>query len=132
KEIESADVSGQLIFLGTGTSVGVPVVGCGCPVCKSSNPRNKRLRCSLVLGLPAGNLLIDTTPDLRTQLLREGLGIIHSTLYTPDHADHVFGLDDLRPFTYYLGHPMPGYSEAQVEARIRQSFDSAFAHESKN
>jgi len=132
KSIVSADVSGELIFLGTGTSVGVPVVGCGCHVCTSTDPRNKRYRCSLVLGLPGGNLLVDTTPDLRSQLLREGIGIIHSTLYTHDHADHVFGLDDLRLFPYYLGHAMPVYCEAQVEARIRKSFDYAFLHEAKS
>jgi phosphoribosyl 1,2-cyclic phosphate phosphodiesterase len=131
KQIVSADVSGQLVFLGTGTSVGVPVIGCGCPVCTSTDPRNKRFRCSLVLGLPEGNLLVDTTPDMRTQLLREGIGIIHSTLYTHDHADHVFGLDDLRLFPYYLGHAMPIYCEAQVEARIRKSFDYAFLSEAK-
>jgi phosphoribosyl 1,2-cyclic phosphate phosphodiesterase len=119
------------VFLGTGTSVGVPVIGCGCPVCTSTDPRNKRFRCSLVLGLPEGNLLVDTTPDLRSQLLREGIGIIHSTLYTHDHADHVFGLDDLRLFPYYLGHAMPIYCEAQVEARIRKSFDYAFLSEAK-
>lgn len=117
------------MFLGTGTSVGVPVIGCGCPTCTSTDPRNNRLRCSLVLGLPEGNLLIDTTPDLRTQLLREQIGIVHSTLYTHDHADHVFGLDDLRLFPYYLGHAMPIYCEPQVEARIRKSFDYAFAAE---
>jgi phosphoribosyl 1,2-cyclic phosphate phosphodiesterase len=100
-------------------------------VCTSTDPRNKRFRCSLVLGLPEGNLLVDTTPDMRTQLLREGIGIIHSTLYTHDHADHVFGLDDLRLFPYYLGHAMPIYCEAQVEARIRKSFDYAFLSEAK-
>jgi len=129
KQIVTTDVRGELIFLGTGTSVGVPVIGCGCPVCTSPNPRNKRMRCSLVLGLPGGTLLVDTTPDLRTQLLREGIGIVHSTLYTHDHADHVFGLDDLRLFPYYLGHAMPVFCEEQVEARIRKSFDYAFAHE---
>jgi len=130
--IVTSDVRGELIFLGTGTSVGVPVVGCGCETCASTNPRNKRLRCSLILGLPGGVLLVDTTPDLRTQLLREGIGVVHSTLYTHDHADHVFGLDDLRLFPYYLGHPMPIYAEEQVENRIRKSFDYAFAAESKN
>ena len=129
KSVVTADVLGQLVFLGTGTSVGVPVIGCGCPTCTSTDPRNNRLRCSLVLGLPEGNLLIDTTPDLRTQLLREQIGIVHSTLYTHDHADHVFGLDDLRLFPYYLGHAMPIYCEPQVEARIRKSFDYAFAAE---
>jgi phosphoribosyl 1,2-cyclic phosphate phosphodiesterase len=80
-----------------------------------------------LLGLPEGTLLIDTPPDLRTQLLREKIGLVHATLFTHDHADHVFGLDDLRLFPYYLGHPMPIYCEEQVEARIRKSFDYCFA-----
>ena len=84
------------------------------------------------MGLPGGNLLIDTTPDLRGQLLRERVGRIHATVYTHDHADHVFGLDDLRIFPYYLGGPMPIYCEAHVEQRIRKSFDYAFAPEAKN
>jgi phosphoribosyl 1,2-cyclic phosphate phosphodiesterase len=115
-----------LVFLGTGTSIGVPVVGCGCQTCASADPRNSRTRCGLVLGLPEGNLLVDTPPDLRTQLLREKIGIVHATLFTHDHADHVFGLDDLRLFPYYLGHSMPVYCEQQVEDRIRKSFDYAF------
>ena len=123
----TTDVSGQLVFLGTGTSVGVPVVGCGCEVCGSSDPRNNRTRCALVLGLPGGNLLVDTSPDLRTQLLREKIGVVHAVLFTHDHADHLFGLDDLRMFPYYLGGPLPVYCEEQVEARIRKSFDYAFA-----
>lgn len=121
------DLRGQLVFLGTGTSVGVPVVGCGCPVCTSEEPRNSRTRCSLVVGLPEGKLLIDTTPDLRTQLLREKIGLVDAVLYTHDHADHVFGLDDLRLFPLYLGRPLPVYCEDFVEDRIRKSFDYAFA-----
>jgi phosphoribosyl 1,2-cyclic phosphate phosphodiesterase len=131
RTVVSADVAGQLVFLGTGTSVGVPVIGCGCETCRSDNPRNKRLRCSLVLGLPQGNLLVDTTPDLRTQLLREGIGLIHAALYTHDHADHTMGLDDVRLFPYYLGHPLPIYCEEQVESRIRKSFDYCFAAETQ-
>jgi len=129
KQIVTTDVRGQLIFLGTGTSIGVPVVGCGCDTCTSANPRNNRTRCALVLGLPEGNLLVDTPPDLRIQLLREKIGIVHTTLFTHDHADHVFGLDDLRLFPYYLGHAMPIFCEEQVEARIRKSFDYAFVPE---
>jgi phosphoribosyl 1,2-cyclic phosphate phosphodiesterase len=132
KATDTADVRGQMVLLGTGTSVGVPVVGCGCETCTSPDPRNKRLRCALVLGLPEGTLLVDTPPDLRTQLLREKVGLVHATLYTHDHADHVFGLDDLRLFPYYLGHAMPVYCEEQVEARIRKSFDYAFAAEAMN
>ncbi len=121
-----------MIFLGTGTSIGVPVIGCGCPTCTSTDPRNNRLRCALVLGFAGGNLLVDTPPDLRTQLLREQIGLVHAALFTHDHADHVFGLDDLRLFPYYLGHPLPIYCEEQVESRIRKSFDYAFAAESQN
>jgi phosphoribosyl 1,2-cyclic phosphate phosphodiesterase len=122
----TSDIRGQMIVLGTGTSVGVPALGCGCDVCTSGDPRNQRTRCSLVLGLPEGNLLVDTPPDLRVQLLREGIGIIHAVLYTHEHADHLFGLDDLRLFPFYLGHPVPLYCEEQVERRIRHSFDYAF------
>jgi phosphoribosyl 1,2-cyclic phosphate phosphodiesterase len=82
--------------------------------------------------MPEGTLLVDTTPDLRSQLLREKIPLVHATLYTHDHADHLFGLDDLRIFTYYLGGPMPIYCEEQVEQRIRKSFDYAFAAEAKN
>lgn len=126
KQPVSADVKGQLVFLGTGTSIGVPVIGCDCDTCTSRDARNNRLRCGLVLGLPEGNLLIDTPPDLRTQLLREKIGLIHAVLYTHGHADHLFGLDDVRLFPYFLGHKLPVYCEADVEQRIRKSFDYAF------
>ncbi len=130
--LATPDLTGQLVFLGTGTSVGVPCIGCGCAVCTSDNPKNQRTRCSVVLGLPEGNLLIDTTPDLRTQLLRERIGLVHAVLYTHDHADHLFGLDDVRMFFYYLGHRLPTYCEDFVEARIRRSFDYAFVPEAAN
>lgn len=116
-----------MILLGTGTSVGVPMIGCSCDVCTSDNPRNKRTRCSVIVGLPGGNLLIDTSPDLREQLLREKIGIVHSVLYTHEHVDHVYGLDDLRMMQFYLGGAVPLYCEAKVEDRIRKSFDYAFS-----
>ena len=116
----------QLVFLGTGTSHGVPVIGCGCPVCLDTNPKNQRGRCSVVLGLPEGNLLIDTPPDLRNGLIRERIGQIHAVLFTHEHADHLFGLDDLRIFADYLGRDLPVYCTERVEQRIRQSFDYAF------
>jgi phosphoribosyl 1,2-cyclic phosphate phosphodiesterase len=128
---QPGDIRGQLVFLGTGTSVGVPVIGCHCETCSSTDPRNQRLRCSIALGLPDGTLLVDTTPDLRTQMLRERIELVHATLFTHDHADHVFGLDDLRIFQHYLGHSMPVFCEKQVEDRIRKSFDYAFTPESR-
>lgn len=114
------------MFLGTGTSVGIPILGCDCPTCTSTNPRNRRTRCGLALGLPGGNLLIDTPTDLHSQLVREGIGIVHAVVFTHSHADHVFGLDDVRVFPYYLGHRLPLYCEREVETRIRKSFDYAF------
>ncbi|HZZ73336.1 MAG TPA: MBL fold metallo-hydrolase [Pirellulales bacterium] len=128
----SQDLRGQLVFLGTGTSVGIPMIGCGCAVCTSADPRNQRTRCGVVWGLPEGNLLIDTPPELRIQLIREKIGLIHALAYTHDHADHVFGLDDTRMFGYYLGHALPVYCEEQVETRLRKAFDYCFvprAHE---
>jgi phosphoribosyl 1,2-cyclic phosphate phosphodiesterase len=113
-------------FLGTGTSVGVPMVGCTCEVCTSTNPKNQRYRCSVLLRLPAGNLLIDTPPELRLQLLREKVGIIHATLFTHFHADHVFGLDDLRPIPRLLGTAVPLYCTQEVERKLRQAFSYAF------
>ncbi|MCA9195601.1 MAG: MBL fold metallo-hydrolase, partial [Planctomycetales bacterium] len=125
---ETTDIQGKFIFLGTGTSVGVPAIGCGCSVCKSQNPKNNRTRSSVILGLPEGNLLIDTSPDLRCQLLREKIGIVHAVIYTHEHADHIFGLDDLRLFPFRLQGPVPLYCEPTVERRIRQSFDYAFSN----
>ncbi len=127
RQIRTTDISGQLVLLGTGTSVGVPMIGCGCDVCRSDHPKNKRTRCSVVLGLGEGNLLIDTAPDLRIQLLREGIGLVHAVLFTHEHADHLFGLDDLRLFQFYIGGPVPLYCESNVGQRIRKSFDYAFA-----
>lgn len=129
RAITTTDITGQLILLGTGTSVGVPSIGCPCDVCGSSDPKDKRTRCAALVGLPQGNLLIDTPPDLRQQMLREKVGIAHAVLYTHEHADHLFGLDDLRLFPFYLGHPVPLYCDEQVERRIRQSFDYAFQAE---
>src|SRR4051812_43102012 len=113
-------------FLGTGTSVGVPMVGCDCAVCRSTDPRNHRYRCSVLVGTPEGNLLIDTSPELRLQLLRERVKLIHAVLYTHYHVDHLFGLDDLRPLLKTLGHPMPVYCTEEVEGKIREVFSYVF------
>jgi phosphoribosyl 1,2-cyclic phosphate phosphodiesterase len=118
-----------LIFLGTGTSVGVPMVGCECAVCQSADPRNQRFRCSVLIQLPQGNLLIDTSPELRLQLLRERIRVVHAVLYTHYHADHIFGLDDLRPIPKYLGGPVPLFCSQEVERKIRQAFAYAFTAE---
>ena len=132
REALTTDITGKLIFLGTGTSVGVPVVGCGCVTCTSCDPKNRRTRCGVVVGLPGGNLLIDTPPEMRLRLTEERIGIIHATLFTHSHADHIFGLDDVRMFPLYTGEAMPLYCEADVEAQIRQSFNYAFSDKPVN
>jgi phosphoribosyl 1,2-cyclic phosphate phosphodiesterase len=114
------------VILGCGTSVGVPMIGCDCAVCQSTNPRNHRYRCAVLIETPEGNLLIDTPPELRLQLLRERVKSVHAVLFTHYHADHLFGLDDLRPVPLKLGGPVPLYCTAEVEGKIRQSFAYAF------
>jgi len=114
-------------FLGTGTSVGVPMIGCDCAVCKSGHPRNQRYRCAVLVRTPTGNILIDTPPELRLQLLREDVSVVHAVLFTHYHADHLFGLDDLRPVARHLGGPVPLYCTGEVEGKIRASFAYAFA-----
>ena len=126
KQPLTTDISGQMILLGTGTSVGVPAMGCRCDVCTGGDPKNNRTRCSVILGLPQGNLLIDTSPDLRTQLLREKIGIVHAVAYTHEHSDHVMGFDDLRLFQFYLGHGVPIYLTPVVRKRLEKAFDYAF------
>jgi phosphoribosyl 1,2-cyclic phosphate phosphodiesterase len=113
-------------FLGTGTSMGVPMIGCDCAVCRSDDPHNHRYRCAVLIRAPGGNILIDTPPELRLQLLRERVGLIHAALFTHYHADHLFGLDDLRPVPRLLGAPVPLYCTAEVEGKIRQAFSYAF------
>lgn len=116
----------RLTFLGTGTSSGVPMIGCDCSVCTSADPRNQRTRPSVLLSFPAGNLLIDTTPEMRIQLLREHVRLVHAIAFTHSHADHLFGLDDARQFPRWTGGPVPVYCEQNVEETIRRVFSYAF------
>jgi phosphoribosyl 1,2-cyclic phosphate phosphodiesterase len=112
--------------MGTGTSNGVPLLGCDCAVCTSDDPRNSRTRPSVMLSLPRGNLLIDTTPEMRLQLLRERVRMIHAVAFTHAHADHMLGLDDVRVFPKQLGGPIPIYCEEETEEAIRRVFYYAF------
>ena len=115
-----------LIVLGSGGSIGVPVIGCDCRVCTSTDPKDARTRPSVLLQLPAGNLLIDTSPELRIQLVREKIGLVHAVVYTHYHVDHLFGLDDVRVFPKKLGHPLPIHCTDEVEDVIRHVFSYAF------
>ncbi|MFQ5689612.1 MAG: MBL fold metallo-hydrolase [Gemmatimonadota bacterium] len=112
----------KVTFLGTGTSFGVPVVGCDCPVCRSGDPRNARTRHSLLLEHAGGKLLVDTPPELRLQLVRAAVSGLDAVFLTHTHADHVHGLDDLRIFSARSGEPLPLYVAREFEAELRQRF----------
>lgn len=122
----SASKPRRFTVLGSGTSTGVPVIGCECAVCLSDDPRNQRTRSSVLLNLPGGNLLVDTSPEMRLQLTRERVGLVHAIAYTHHHVDHLFGLDDARMFPHRLGGPVPVYCELEVEETIRRVFHYAF------
>jgi len=124
--LRNSNADRRLVLLGTGTSVGVPVIGCDCGVCASTNPRNHRTRTGVFVSAPQGNFVIDTPPELRLQLIREGVKIVHAAVYTHSHADHIFGLDDLRICGHRLDAPVVLYCEENVERQIRTSFNYAF------
>jgi phosphoribosyl 1,2-cyclic phosphate phosphodiesterase len=113
-------------FLGTGTSVGIPMVGCACAVCTSADPRNNRYRCAVLIRTPRGNILVDTPPELRLQLLRAKVSYVGAVLFTHYHADHLMGLDDLRPMPRHLGSAVPLFCTTEVERKIRTVFSYAF------
>ena len=116
-----------MLFLGTGTSHGVPMIGCDCAVCQSDDPRDKRTRPSIVVELDDGApILIDTTPDLRQQALAWNLRRVDALLYTHSHADHIFGLDEIRRFNALGGGPMPIFGDERTLADLRRIFSYAF------
>jgi phosphoribosyl 1,2-cyclic phosphate phosphodiesterase len=117
-----------ITFLGTGTSQGVPLINCDCPVCTSQDPRNKRLRSSVSVQTQNTTLLIDTTPDLRQQLLRYPISRLTAVLYTHAHADHIYGLDELRRFNYLQNERIPVYADQVTLKRLLLVFDYAFGN----
>lgn len=148
----AVEASCSLTLMGTGTSVGVPVVGCDCHVCTSTNPKNQRYRSGVLLRLPDGEMVIDTGPELRLQLLANQASLVRAAVFTHSHADHVMGLDDLRIFGFRLEHQLrkaaeqkhgeqfdenrfindapghiPLFCEPNVEQDIRQMFHYAFS-----
>jgi phosphoribosyl 1,2-cyclic phosphate phosphodiesterase len=120
-------VPARVTFLGTGTSSGVPMIGCTCAVCRSTDPRDARLRPSILVDVPGrARLLVDTTPDLRQQALRHGIATVDAILFTHNHADHVLGLDETRRFSVGERGPVPCYASPEAWSHIRQTFAYAF------
>jgi phosphoribosyl 1,2-cyclic phosphate phosphodiesterase len=116
-----------ITVLGSGTSVGVPTIGCHCDVCTSSDPRDNRLRPSVLLSFEGRNVLIDTTPDFRTQALRARIDRVDAILFTHAHADHIMGLDDVRPFNFRQRSTIPVYGSGETIGTIRRVFEYIFA-----
>lgn len=118
----------RVLFLGTGTSHGVPMIGCDCAVCRSSDSRDARTRSSIYLECDDGlRVLVDTTTDLRAQALRHDLRRVDAVLFTHAHADHVMGLDEIRRFNVLSGRPMPVYGDARTLADLRRMFGYVFS-----
>ncbi len=121
----------KITVLGSGTSVGVPTIGCHCDVCRSEDPRDNRLRPSILVSYEGRNVLIDTTPDFRAQALRAGIDHLDAVVFTHAHADHIMGLDDVRPFNFRQKGQIPIYASAATMDSIRRVFSYIFDCEKK-
>ena len=120
-----------LTFLGSGTSMGVPTLGCGCAVCTSADPRNRRTRPSVSLAYNSHLVLIDTGPDFHAQAIRERIREVDAVLYTHSHADHILGFDDLRPLSFRHPEALPIYADDETATTIERVFEYTFRTENR-
>ncbi len=116
----------RITVLGSGTSVGVPTIGCDCAVCSSADPRDSRLRPSILVSYSGRNILIDVTPDFRAQALRAKMRRVDAVLFTHAHADHILGLDDIRPFNFHQSGDIPIYASPPSMTTIQRVFEYVF------
>lgn len=117
----------KVTFLGTGTSQGIPVIGCNCVVCQSSDSKDKRLRVSVLIEIGDTTIVIDSGPDFRYQMLRAGVKDLDAILFTHEHKDHVAGLDDIRPFNYILKKHIDIYAAPRVQEALKREFAYIFS-----
>lgn len=118
----------KVTFLGTGTSQGVPVIGCHCNVCTSTDSRDKRLRTSVLIEVEDTNIVIDTGPDFRQQMLTNKVDKLDAIIFTHSHKDHVAGLDDIRAYNYLQGKAMEIYATEPTQALLKKEFDYVFTN----
>ena len=119
----------EIKFLGTGTSQGVPVIGCHCNVCKSTNIKDKRLRTSIHLNVNHRSFVVDTGPDFRMQMLREQIENLDAVVFTHEHKDHTAGLDDIRPYYFLQEKDIPIYATQEVQKRLKNAYEYMFYRE---
>jgi len=119
----------KITFLGTGTSQGVPLIACDCAICKSSNPKDKRLRSSILIESSSTKISIDAGPDFRQQLLREKVKMLDAVVFTHEHKDHIAGLDEVRAFNYINKQRMPVYASNRVQQALKREFAYIFSEE---
>jgi phosphoribosyl 1,2-cyclic phosphate phosphodiesterase len=117
----------KITFLGTGTSSGVPMIGCSCEVCTSTDKNDKRLRSSILVESETTSIVVDTTPDFRYQMLRADVKKLDAVLFTHPHKDHIAGLDDVRAYNYFQQKPMELYANSLTEEAIKREFAYAFS-----
>ncbi len=117
----------KITFLGTGTSSGVPMIGCHCEVCTSADAKDKRLRSSILVQSALTTLVVDTTPDFRYQMLREKVDKLDAVIFTHPHKDHIAGLDDVRAYNFFFKKPMEIFANSLTEAGLRREFMYIFA-----
>jgi len=116
----------KITFLGTGTSQGVPMIGCECAVCKSDDPKDKRLRTSIMVSHAGKNVVVDTGPDFRQQMLRENVKHLEAVVFTHEHKDHIAGMDDIRAYNYLQQRDMDIYATPRVQEALKRDFFYAF------
>lgn len=121
------DTKTKITFLGTGTSQGVPIIACGCEVCLSGDQRDKRLRSSVLVQINKLNIVIDTGPDFRQQMLNTGIQNLSAVLFTHEHKDHVAGLDDVRPFNFINRRAVDIYAETRVQESLKREYAYIFS-----
>jgi phosphoribosyl 1,2-cyclic phosphate phosphodiesterase len=117
----------KITFLGTGTSSGVPMIGCHCEVCTSTDTKDKRLRSSILVQSKLTTLVVDTTPDFRYQMLREKVDELDAVIFTHPHKDHIAGLDDVKAYNFFLKKPMEVFANSLTETVLKREFSYIFA-----